>query len=100
MANAGLLTSFKPAVAVPHEHDGVAEVRLKRDLAQGRRGWRCAEFWQNGNGHRVSPLRVMAPWCLRAALIHPRALRHEIPFSLPEIPPWREDPAPVRCRCT
>jgi hypothetical protein len=33
MANGGLLTGLEPAFAIPHEHDGVAEVLLKRDFA-------------------------------------------------------------------
>src|SRR5579872_2281980 len=100
MANGGLFSGLEPAVAISHEHYGVAEVLLKRDFAQGCRGRRCAEFGQTGNSHRVSPLRVTVPWCLSAGMIHPRPLRHEIAFSLPEIPPWREDPARVRCHCT
>src|SRR5579863_7840358 len=100
MANGGLLTGLEPTVAIPHEHYGVTEVLLKRDFAQGCRGRRCAEFGQTGNGHRVSPVRVMVPWRLSAGMIHPRPLQHEIAFSLPEILPSREAPAPVRCRCT
>src|SRR5690242_19043106 len=56
MANVGLLTSLEPAVAIPHEHYGVAEVLLKRDLAEGYRGRRGSDFGQTRNGHRLSPV--------------------------------------------
>src|ERR1700752_2610130 len=56
MANGGLLTGLEPAVAIPHEHYGVAEVLLKRDFAQGCRRRRGSDFGQTRNGHRISPL--------------------------------------------
>jgi hypothetical protein len=33
MANDGLFTGLESAVAIPHEHNGVAEVLLNRDFA-------------------------------------------------------------------
>src|SRR5580704_10351987 len=63
MANGGLFAGLEPAVAISHEHYGVAEVLLKRDFAQGCRGRRGSDFGQGRYGHRYSPVGVMMFGC-------------------------------------